>query len=42
MLPKFDSDTCRFRAFLSTVLLVFVHGYNVEPRYLQPWTAAVS
>ena len=42
MLPKFDSDTCRFQAFLSTVLLVFVHGYNVEPRYLQPWTTAVS
>lgn len=20
------------------VLLVFVHGYNLEPRYLQPWT----
>ena len=39
MLSKFDSDKFRFWAFVSMVLLVFVHGYNVEPRYLQPWTA---
>lgn len=23
---------------MSMFLLVFVHGYNIEPRYLQPWT----
>jgi len=23
---------------MSMVLLVFVHGYNLDPRYLQPWT----
>lgn len=28
----------RFWSFVSMVLLVFVHGYNLDVRYLQPWT----
>jgi len=28
----------RFWSFISMVLLVFVHGYNMQIRYLQPWT----
>ena len=39
MLSKSNSDKFRFWAFVSMVLLVFVHGYNVDPRYLAPWTA---
>jgi fucose 4-O-acetylase-like acetyltransferase len=38
MLSKFNSDKFRFWSFVSMALLVFVHGYNIEPRYLQPWT----
>ena len=38
LLPPFLSDKFRFWAFVSMVLLVFVHGYTIEPRYLQPWT----
>jgi fucose 4-O-acetylase-like acetyltransferase len=37
-LPTFLSDKFKFWSFISMVLLVFVHGYTVEPRYLQPWT----
>ena len=32
------SDKFKFWSFISMVLLVFVHGYNMEIRYLQPWT----
>lgn len=35
----FLSQKFRFWSFVSMVLLVFVHGYNLEYRYLQPWTA---
>jgi fucose 4-O-acetylase-like acetyltransferase len=35
---QFISQKFRFWAFISMVLLVFVHGYNLELRYLQPWT----
>lgn len=38
-LSPFLSQKFRFWAFVCMFLLVFVHGYNVEPRYLQPWTA---
>jgi len=38
MLSAFNSDKFRFWSFVSMALLVFVHGYNVEQRYLQPWT----
>jgi fucose 4-O-acetylase-like acetyltransferase len=37
-LPERLSAKFRFWAFVSMVLLVFVHGYTIEPRYLQPWT----
>lgn len=37
-LPPFLSQKFRFWSFVCMFLLVFVHGYNVEPRYLQPWT----
>lgn len=37
-LDPFLSTKFRFWAFVSMVLLVFVHGYTIEPRYLQPWT----
>lgn len=37
-LPEFLSQKFRFWAFISMVLLVFVHGYTIEPRYLQAWT----
>jgi fucose 4-O-acetylase-like acetyltransferase len=28
----------KFWSFVSMILLVFVHGFNMELRYLQPWT----
>jgi fucose 4-O-acetylase-like acetyltransferase len=34
----FLSQKFRFWSFLSMLLLVFVHGYNLSDRYLQPWT----
>jgi fucose 4-O-acetylase-like acetyltransferase len=37
-LSPFVSSKFRFWAFISMVLLVFVHGYNLHERYLQPWT----
>lgn len=37
-LNPFLSQKFRFWSFLSMFLLVFLHGYNLEPRYLQPWT----
>ena len=38
MLPQFLSQKFRFWSFVSMVLLVFVHGYNLNERYMQPWT----
>jgi fucose 4-O-acetylase-like acetyltransferase len=37
-LSAFVSQKFKFWSFVSMVLLVFVHGYNLEMRYLQPWT----
>jgi fucose 4-O-acetylase-like acetyltransferase len=37
-LPPFISAKFRFWSFVSMALLVFVHGYNMHERYLQPWT----
>jgi fucose 4-O-acetylase-like acetyltransferase len=34
----FLSKKFRFYSFISMVLLVFVHGYNLHERYLQPWS----
>ncbi|HEX8332722.1 MAG TPA: acyltransferase family protein, partial [Segetibacter sp.] len=34
----FTSKKFRFYTFLSMVLLVFVHGYDLNNRYLQPFT----
>jgi fucose 4-O-acetylase-like acetyltransferase len=38
VLTPFISSKFRFWSFISMFLLVFVHGYNLEIRYLQPWT----
>jgi fucose 4-O-acetylase-like acetyltransferase len=38
MISPFISQKFKFWSFVSMVLLVFVHGYNLELRYLQPWT----
>ena len=38
ILPSFISSKFKFWSFISMVLLVFVHGYNMHERYLQPWT----
>jgi len=38
MITAFQSQKFRFWSFVSMVLLVFVHGYNLEQSYLQPWT----
>jgi len=37
-LSSFNSQKFKFWSFVSMVLLVFVHGYNLQMRYLQPWT----
>ncbi len=37
-LPSFISSKFKLWSFISMVLLVFVHGYNMHERYLQPWT----
>jgi fucose 4-O-acetylase-like acetyltransferase len=37
-LTEINSKKFRFWSFVSMVLLVFVHGYNLDIRYLQPWT----
>lgn len=34
---QFLSDKFKFYSFLSMLLLVFVHGYNLHETYLQPW-----
>lgn len=38
MLSSFNSQKFRFWAFVSMFLLVFVHGYNLNQGYLQPFT----
>ena len=38
MLSAFNSLKFRFWSFVSMVLLVFVHAYNLNESYLQPWT----
>ena len=38
LLSPHTSRKFRFFAFLSMVLLVFVHGYNLNNRYMQPFT----
>ena len=35
---EFNSRKFKFWSFLSMFLLVFVHGYNLHERYMQPWT----
>jgi fucose 4-O-acetylase-like acetyltransferase len=37
-MDSFVSQKFKFWSFVSMVLLVFVHGYNLTDRYLQPWT----
>ncbi|MBK7030110.1 MAG: acyltransferase family protein [Bacteroidales bacterium] len=37
-LSSFSSLKFRFWSFISMFLLVFVHGYNLDLRYMQPWT----
>ncbi|HPS62679.1 MAG TPA: acyltransferase family protein, partial [Bacteroidales bacterium] len=37
-LSGFNSRKFRFWSFISMFLLVFVHGYNLQVRYMQPWT----
>ena len=38
VLSDFTSKKFKFWSFISMVLLVFVHGYNLDIRYMQPWT----
>lgn len=38
VISPFLSSKFRFWSFVSMVLLVFVHGYNLNERFLQPWT----
>ena len=38
MISDFNSRKFKFWSFVSMFLLVFVHGYNLDVRYLQPWT----
>jgi fucose 4-O-acetylase-like acetyltransferase len=38
MLTGFNSQKFRFWSFVSMFLLVYVHGYNLNISYLQPWT----
>jgi len=38
VVSDFNSRKFRFWSFVSMFLLVFVHGYNLDIRYLQPWT----
>ncbi|MCK9410374.1 MAG: acyltransferase [Bacteroidetes bacterium] len=37
-LTEMSSQKFKFWSFISMVLLVFVHGYNLHIRFLQPWT----
>lgn len=36
-MSPFTSQKFRFYSFISMLLLVYVHGYNLENTYLQPW-----
>lgn len=38
MLSAFNSQKFKFWSFVSMVLLVFVHGYNIDIRYMSPVT----
>lgn len=38
MLSASNSQKFKFWSFISMVLLVYVHGYNLNVNYLQPWT----
>ncbi len=35
---EFNSRKFRFWSFIAMFLLVFVHGYNLQERFMQPWT----
>ncbi|GAB2773339.1 hypothetical protein HNQ93_000896 [Hymenobacter luteus] len=37
-LDAFLSQKLRFWSLVAMLLLVYVHAYNLHPRYLQPWT----
>jgi hypothetical protein len=37
-LDSFLSQKLRFWSLIAMVLLIYVHGYNLHPRYLQPFT----
>ena len=37
-LDSFLSQKLRFWSLVAMVLLIYVHGYNLHPRYLQPFT----
>jgi fucose 4-O-acetylase-like acetyltransferase len=38
MISQVLSEKFKFWAFVSMILLVVVHGYNLHERYLQPWS----
>jgi fucose 4-O-acetylase-like acetyltransferase len=38
MMNDFLSQKFRFHSFWAMVFLVFVHGYNLQDTYLQPWS----
>jgi len=38
LLSEINSHKFKFWSFVSMVLLVFVHGYNLDIRFLHPWT----
>ncbi len=38
VLSPFNSDKFKFWSFVSMALLVFVHAYNIDIRYMSPWT----
>jgi len=38
VISQFNSIKFRFWSFVAMFLLVFVHGYNLDINYLQPWT----
>jgi surface polysaccharide O-acyltransferase-like enzyme len=38
VLSKSISEKFKFWSFISIVLIVFLHSYNLQQRYLRPWT----
>ncbi len=42
LIDEFTSQKFRFYAFISMVLLVFVHGYNLDDRYLLPFSIVIE